>query len=329
MRSFPSAAVFGPDGDVVLAPMPGSAAVAAIALRARTQPSPELGGVGDPRALHAAAPAGATTVAFTRGGLFSVYGSLERAVAEAQVEDLAAALDGPSEHTNTTWTSLPLALPPSTLPDAIQRGRRLFSTATDPVMSAPGAGAACANCHLDGRNDGLTWALGVTVDRQTPSLAGDVTATAPFTWTSEVATVQAEAELTATNRMGGAGPSADDLDDIAAFIAWTRPVDLPDHGRTDEAVGRGAELFHRADLGCAACHPAPTFTDGEPYDLYGLFGVEPPSLPGVAATAPYLHDGRAASLAEVVAHARTGEMGGPVELTDEEIADLVAYLRSL
>ena len=43
---------------------------------------------------------------------------------------------------------------------------------------------SCGTCHFEGRNDGLTWHLDDQV-RQTPSLAGAVSVTAPFTWTSK------------------------------------------------------------------------------------------------------------------------------------------------
>jgi cytochrome c peroxidase len=54
--------------------------------------------------------------------------------------------------------------------------------------------------------------------------------------------------------------------------------------------------------------------------------IKGPILRGLAARAPYFHNGAGASLAQVVAfYNRRFQMG----LTDQEQADLVAFLRSL
>ena len=68
---------------------------------------------------------------------------------------------------------------------------------------------------------------------------------------------------------------------------------------------------------------------------YGKFRV--PSLRNVAVTAPYMHDGRFASLEDVVAHYNHGgtdtrnrhEVIKPLKLSDQEQADLVAFLNAL
>lgn len=66
-----------------------------------------------------------------------------------------------------------------------------------------------------------------------------------------------------------------------------------------------------------------------------------PTLRGVALTAPYMHDGSLATLEDVVEHYRAGGRAGsvddpnldphvvPLELSDEEAASLVAFLRAL
>ena len=69
----------------------------------------------------------------------------------------------------------------------------------------------------------------------------------------------------------------------------------------------------------------------------GEFAV--PGLRGVSRTAPYMHDGSLASLADVVrhysdldpdrVHAGAGNLLKPLRLTDREIADLVAFLETL
>ena len=73
---------------------------------------------------------------------------------------------------------------------------------------------SCATCHAGSRSDGLTWS---TLDgpRQTPSLAGVVSATEPVTWDLGVRTVREEAQITSEERMGGAGLWEDDAQAIA------------------------------------------------------------------------------------------------------------------
>ena len=50
---------------------------------------------------------------------------------------------------------------------------------------------------------------------------------------------------------------------------------------------------------------------------------------GIAASAPYLHDGSAQTLEDVVLSARDGAMGYTGGLSEREIQALVAYLETL
>jgi cytochrome c peroxidase len=209
-----------------------------------------------------------------------------------------------------------------------EAGRRLFFSATASQMAADGAGVSCSTCHFDGRNDGLTWSFEDGV-RQTPSLAGAVAVTAPFTWTDQVATVGDEAEVTSSGRMGGEGLSYAEAAQVAAYIETIRAVDLPGKGSTDAGVLRGKALFARADVGCGGCHAGERYTDNAHHPMYGLSAVNTPTLVGVAFTAPYLHDGSAANLEAVVDGATGGGMGDTSMLSASERADLVAYLKSL
>jgi cytochrome c peroxidase len=60
-----------------------------------------------------------------------------------------------------------------------------------------------------------------------------------------------------------------------------------------------------------------------------------PGLRGLSSTAPYMHDGRHATLAEVIEHYRSPPVGPdtleivPLEINDEEAEALVAFLESL
>ncbi|MDO7876760.1 cytochrome c peroxidase [Hymenobacter sp. ASUV-10] len=130
-------------------------------------------------------------------------------------------------------------------------------------------------------------------------------------------------------------------------------------GTLDAAELRGLALVQAK---CASCHATDLFTDetfrnnglsssfpldsgrahitGLPADV-GLFKV--PSLRNVALTPPYMHDGRFASLAQVLAHYDHGVLASPtldaalrpaggrlgIALTALEQQDIIAFLQTL
>ena len=57
-----------------------------------------------------------------------------------------------------------------------------------------------------------------------------------------------------------------------------------------------------------------------------LEGLDTPTLKGIWATAPYLHDGSAATLMDVIGRNTGDRHGGTSRLTKEEKEDLVEYL---
>jgi cytochrome c peroxidase len=105
---------------------------------------------------------------------------------------------------------------------------------------------------------------------------------------------------------------------------------------------------------CIACHSGFALTDHGFYDI-GLpggdrgrgrelnlaaadFAFKAPTLRELAWTAPYMHDGSLATLEDVVRHyekggvrrpTRSGDLPRGLKLTDQERADLVAFLQSL
>jgi mono/diheme cytochrome c family protein len=136
-----------------------------------------------------------------------------------------------------------------------------------------------------------------------------------------------------------AGLSAD-LDALAAYVASLNtfansPRRNADGSLTAAAVA-GREVFRANN--CAQCHGGASFTisaagnlqdvgtikqPGSGQRLGGaLTGIDVPTLRDVWATAPYLHDGSAASLAEAItAHG--------VSLGGADLANLVAYVEQL
>ena len=88
-------------------------------------------------------------------------------------------------------------------------------------------------------------------------------------------------------------------------------------------------------LGCVSCHQGVNI-GGNLFERHGIFHplaradpkiLRVPSLRNVATTAPYFHDGSAASLDEAVRKMATAQLD--LALTDQQVDDIVAFLRSL
>lgn len=225
------------------------------------------------------------------------------------------------------WHVTTLPLLPSPLSDDLLLGRTLFHAANDPRVAAHGSGISCESCHVDGRTDGFTWVF-EDMPRQTMNLAGRVSDTLPITWLGNVPAVVDEVMATSTLRMGGSGLGLLDAGKVAAYIDSTREVTRPQVVDAD-AVERGEAIFVREDVGCALCHTGEAGTDGQLWRVAGFDRpTNTPTLRGIASSAPYFHDGSAATLADVLARGADGSMGRTDQLSAEELADLEAYLRT-
>ncbi|TNE26719.1 MAG: cytochrome-c peroxidase [Bacteroidetes bacterium] len=126
-------------------------------------------------------------------------------------------------------------------------------------------------------------------------------------------------------------------------------------GALSPSEKRGLSLFRSEKTQCSVCHSGLFFTSYE-FENNGLDSVysdigrmrltgdsadealfKIPSLRNVEYSAPYMHDGRFATLEEVVEHYNSGganhphksERVRPLNLTQQERIDLVAFLRSL
>ena len=233
-------------------------------------------------------------------------------------------------------------------PEAIRRGRRVFMHAGNERLSHGGR-FACATCHLEGGEDKLVW---VVTDglRQTPALAGRLAGTAPFNWAGGKADLQSNMIQT-IERMGGQGLDAQELADLEQFLldgleAPTNP-NLADTLTAEQLLGKS--LFFDEAVGCGGCHVGGTLSDGELHDVDTAADVErdlqmvlfergdvddwqvrfnTPSLQGLWYTAPYLHDGSAPTLEDVLSRTAT-TMGKTDHLSPHERDALVAYLLTL
>lgn len=222
---------------------------------------------------------------------------------------------------------LALAVGESRLPREAFYGRRHFSLVGSAEVSDPSLAVTCSSCHVEGRTDGLTWRF-PDMDRQTPSLAGPVAQTAPFTWTADVPTVAEEARLTSELRMGGTGLGGSTTTALTGYIEWTRDVILPQPSAEErELWALGRELFSDPAVGCATCHAGPRGTVDHAVPLHGFAAIGVPALAGIVATPPYFHDGSAPTLRAVLERSRDGSMGDTSGLGEREMEALEVYLR--
>jgi mono/diheme cytochrome c family protein len=217
-----------------------------------------------------------------------------------------------------------LEVEPTVLSAAALRGRLLFHGAGDARISADGR--ACASCHPDGREDGLTWPTPFGA-RQTPMLAGRLLeSTAPFGWHGDAASVASHLKQT-FQRLGGRGLARADLDDL---IAYCHEMATPPRAEEPpaELTTRGKELFFADTVGCGHCHKAGGDSDGSRHGVGSGPELDTPSLRFVAGTAPYFHDGRYATLGDLLTHTQ-GKMGWATNMSPDDFAALEAYLRTL
>jgi YVTN family beta-propeller protein len=245
------------------------------------------------------------------------------------------------------------------LPPVLLQGKRLFHSSAQPDL-AKARWISCNTCHIEGEHDGRTWLVqyigtvppGATpiITRNTTSLLGMVE-TYPLRWSAEW-NESADSEFSVRFEQFGTGLIHDgdmnptlgppnqgrsyDLDSLAAFID-SLTVPTRTHTLTP-AESRGKAIFESAETQCASCHPAPLYTDLKVHDVGTAdaysewFGplMDTPTLRFLYDSAPYLHDGRAATLRDVLTIKNPNdEHGVTSHLTELELGDLIAFLSAL
>ncbi len=123
---------------------------------------------------------------------------------------------------------------------------------------------------------------------------------------------------------------------IDKYLKSLKPIPSPylKKGELNAAAKRGQGVFEKAN--CAKCHPAPLYTNLKKYNVgtgrdreeNTLFDT--PTLIELWRTGPYLHDGRAATMKDVLKkHNADDKHGQTSDLTDAQIRNLARFVLSL
>lgn len=225
-----------------------------------------------------------------------------------------------------------IALGPVQEPDATRRGEILFHDATRSFQSWH----SCATCHPnDGRVDGLRWdfvddGLGNGMDTLVLRYIHE-TGRLHRLGTLKDDSDAARHGLTFTHMIV---PSDGQVADLQAYLRSLKSEASPHAGAADQLL-RGKGLFEgKAD--CARCHSGPRATDLKFWNVLEAGGEEAgiryktTSLVELHRSGPYLHDGRALTIEEILTTFNPQDRHGRTRgMTPVELADLAAYLRSL
>jgi len=231
--------------------------------------------------------------------------------------------------------AIPLPLGETVQPDQIRIGEMAFNDATFCYQQWQ----SCASCHPDVRSDGTNWDLlndGIGNPKQSRSLIY-THKTSPVMITG----IRAAAEIAVTKgfshiQFHQVTQARDDA--VNAYLKSLEPTPSPyltEDGRLTASAQRGQAIFN-GKANCVSCHMPPYYGDRSKH-LLGLGSDEDrdrefatPILIECWRTAPYMYDGRAVSIRDVVTIDNTNNRHGNTrDLTEQEVADLVEYVQSL
>jgi len=201
-------------------------------------------------------------------------------------------------------------------------GRSLFHRQTS-------VGLACASCHPEGREDGLVWQFDIGV-RRTQNLSGKILARAPYHWTGDMTDLPVLMTDVFGKRMAGGELTASEKKSLGPWLDRL-PAPAPIVATDVAAVERGQALFESVETQCTTCHRGEILSTKQMLNVGTGMVVKVPSLLGIGARAPFMHDGCAKTLADrFTAPCGGGDLHGHTsQLTPAQVADLVAYLETL
>lgn len=221
---------------------------------------------------------------------------------------------------------------------AVRRGEMVFHDGTQSFQHW----LSCSTCHPDGaRSDGLNWDLlndGIGNPKNSRSLL--LSPKTPPAMSLGVRSDFAVASAAGFRFILFREPQSDELDAVKDYIASLTPEKSPyrtAEGKLTAKAAKGKTIFESKQAGCSRCHPGPLFTDLKMYDVgtrgeldRDMSSFDTPTLIEMWRTAPYLHDGSAPTLRDVLIDRNKGDKHGKTShLKPDEIDALIEYLNSL
>lgn len=209
-----------------------------------------------------------------------------------------------------------------------QKGEKYFNDAVHCYQGWQ----SCNGCHPgDGRADGMNWDLmndGVGNPKNCKSLLYS-----HVTPPNMISGIRAKAEVAV--RAGFRfiqfyEPEEEMAECVDAYMKSLRPVPSPYlvNGELSDKAKAGRKVFDK--LKCGECHSGPFYTDMKMYrigeDIEFENGWDTPTLVECWRTAPYLFDGRAATMQEVF---EVHKHGVDRKISKKEMEELTEYVNSL
>ena len=213
---------------------------------------------------------------------------------------------------------------------------------------------SCYTCHPDGHEDGLTYDMsskGGNRNLANVQTLRDLAGTGPYKWNGTNTSIYMQCGMRFSKFITRSEVFDEkQLDGLVAYIIQDlkHPPNLyhkPNEPLTP-AQARGKIIYERTTTNkgeiipegnrCTTCHPAPNYSNFQladvgtlkEYDDETLF--DSPNLNNVYESAPYLHDGSAATLEEIwTVYNDYDEHGVANDLTKNQLNDLIEYLKSL
>jgi hypothetical protein len=211
-----------------------------------------------------------------------------------------------------------------------RHGERVFYEATR-------AGIACASCHVHADTDHAVHNIGPRLPLYTLGVRG-LAGTAPYLRDASHPRMVDLLDISEVMLRGYLRGDRRRREALEAYLVSLprepSPLDPP-----LETLRAGLDAFARAS--CDTCHALPAFTNLGQHPIRSIFPVygqgaapadviDTPSLLGLHASAPYLQDGRAETLREVLTvHNPENRHGDTAALDEAEVDALVTFLEAL